>query len=116
VTRVFQRGAHDIELSDIDAKAGRAGDQAFKFIGGKGFSGAAAELNCKNGIVSGDVNGDKTADFQIEVANLSSLGGPISCSDPCGTKQPTTPGPERRSNPAAGLTPLRIVGCSVDLA
>ncbi|HEV7245783.1 MAG TPA: calcium-binding protein [Shinella sp.] len=62
-----------IDLRDIDADAGRGGNQAFSFIGGNGFSGDAGELRFEGGVVSGDVNGDGQADFEIEVQGLGSL-------------------------------------------
>lgn len=62
-----------IDLRDIDANAGRGGNQAFSFIGGNGFSGDAGELRFEGGVVSGDVNGDGRADFEIEVRGLGSL-------------------------------------------
>jgi serralysin len=74
VIRDFSRAQGDeIDLSGIDANAGAAGNQAFSFIGSKGFSGKAGELQYKKGIVAGDVNGDKVADFHIEVANHHGL-------------------------------------------
>jgi serralysin len=69
------RQGDEIDLSGIDANAGTDGNQSFSFIGSKGFSGKAAELQYKNGIVSGDVNGDKAADFHIEIANHHGLVG-----------------------------------------
>lgn len=60
-----------IDFSDIDAKKGGA-DNAFKFITSH-FHNKAGELLVKFNaavdiaIVSGDVNGDGKADFQIEV-------------------------------------------------
>ena len=74
VIRDFQRGADDIDLASIDASAAHAGNQAFKFIGAKAFSGAAGELRFKNDLVEGDVNADKLADFQIEVTGHTVLG------------------------------------------
>ena len=56
-----------IDLSSIDANANTAGNQPFRFIGSNAFLGQAGELNYVNGIVSGDINGDKIADFQIAV-------------------------------------------------
>lgn len=50
---------------------GSTGDQTFLFIGGNGFSGAASELNFINGVLSGDTNGDKVADFQISISIAS---------------------------------------------
>jgi Ca2+-binding RTX toxin-like protein len=76
VIRDFSRAqGDDIDLSGIDASTKAAGNQGFSFIGSKGFSGKAAELQYKNGIVSGDVNGDKAADFHIEIANHHGLVG-----------------------------------------
>jgi Ca2+-binding RTX toxin-like protein len=67
-----------IDLSSIDAKKG-AGNQAFKFIGGKAFHDRAGELHYikKAGflLVEGDINGDGRADFQIEVHGVTKLGG-----------------------------------------
>jgi len=63
----------DIDLSGIDANAKAAGNQAFAFIGDKAFSGKAGQLHVKDGIVSGDVNGDRVADFHIEIGNHAAL-------------------------------------------
>jgi hypothetical protein len=63
----------DIDLSGIDANAKVSGNQAFSFIGGQDFSGKAGQLQYKNGIVAGDINGDKVADFHIEIANNHAL-------------------------------------------
>ena len=69
----------DIDLAGIDAKAGVAGNQAFKFIGAAKFHHKAGELQVKYNdatdiaIVSGDVNGDGKADFQIEVHSATAL-------------------------------------------
>ncbi len=63
----------DIDLSGIDANAKASGDQAFAFIGDKAFSGKAGQLKYENGIVAGDVDGDKVADFHIEIANHAAL-------------------------------------------
>jgi len=56
-----------IDLSGVDANGGSAGNGTFDFIGGSAFSGTEGELRFKNGIVSGDVDGDGVADFQIRV-------------------------------------------------
>ncbi|WP_028004206.1 M10 family metallopeptidase [Sinorhizobium meliloti] len=71
----FARGVDRIDLRSIDANTNASGDQAFLFIGGNGFQGKSGELNFRSGIVSGDVNGDGLADFQIKVMNLSALSG-----------------------------------------
>ena len=43
--------------------------QAFDFIEADAFSGTAGELRYASGVVRGDVDGDGTADFAIEVRN-----------------------------------------------
>ncbi|MEK0083400.1 M10 family metallopeptidase C-terminal domain-containing protein [Benzoatithermus flavus] len=72
----FQRGSDRIDLVSIDAKSGIAGDQAFTFIGTKGFT-AAGQLHylydSGNTIVQGDVNGDKVADFEIQLTGKIAL-------------------------------------------
>lgn len=70
----FSRAEGDrIDLSGIDARSGAAGDQAFSFIGAKAFSGKAGELRYRDGIVSGDVDGDGKPDVLIEIANDHAL-------------------------------------------
>jgi Ca2+-binding RTX toxin-like protein len=61
-----------IDLHDIDAKSGVAGNQDFHFIGTKAFHNTKGELRCSGGIVQGDVDGDGGADFEIGV-NLATL-------------------------------------------
>jgi Ca2+-binding RTX toxin-like protein len=56
-----------IDLSLIDAKTNKAGNQAFHFIEGDAFSGKSGELRYANHLLQGDVNGDGKADFNIEV-------------------------------------------------
>lgn len=70
----FKRGEDKIDLSKIDAdQDGTGGNQAFKFIGGRAFSGHDGELRFSGGSVYGDVNGDTVADFAIKVAGLKTL-------------------------------------------
>ncbi|HJZ34030.1 MAG TPA: hypothetical protein VKF35_23130 [Hyphomicrobiaceae bacterium] len=79
----FQSGFDDIDVTGIDADTGRVGDQGFRFIGTKAFSGKASELHYQVfdqagtasdvTIVSGDVNGDGVADFEIEIAGVVNL-------------------------------------------
>ncbi|BCH33356.1 hypothetical protein MesoLjLc_52860 [Mesorhizobium sp. L-8-10] len=70
----FSRWQGDrIDLLDIDANVNLAGDQAFAFIGRHGFTGAAGQLRFAGGVVSGDVDGDRVADFQIQVHSVSTL-------------------------------------------
>jgi len=69
----FVRGSDRIDLRSIDANTRISGDQAFSFIGSKAFTGSAGQLKFSSGILSGDVNGDKLADFQVNVSGLSAL-------------------------------------------
>lgn len=69
----FQQGDDLIDLSGIDANTNVRGNQGFSFIGADGFSGAAGQLRFAGGIASGDVNGDRVADFTIAVTGLRSM-------------------------------------------
>lgn len=69
----FVRGTDHIDLARIDANETRRGDQHFDFIGRDPFHGIAGELHCRSGILSGDTDGDGSADFQIALAGLGSL-------------------------------------------
>jgi serralysin len=69
----FSPGVDKIDLSGIDANSNAAGDQEFLFLGNKAFTGNAGELNFANCLLSGDVNGDRIADFQVNVLNVSVL-------------------------------------------
>jgi Ca2+-binding RTX toxin-like protein len=62
-----------IDLHFIDANTKVAGDQAFNFIGSANFHNVAGELHFQNGILSGDVNGDGHADFEISVHGATTL-------------------------------------------
>jgi len=65
-----------IDLSEIDAITGTTDNDAFTFIGTAGFS-AAGQLRYQVSgavtLIEGDVNGDRTADFrvQVNIANYS---------------------------------------------
>jgi Ca2+-binding RTX toxin-like protein len=65
----FARGTDKIDLRGIDARVSTSADDAFRFIGSAAFSGQAGELHwsaASGGItVSGDIDGDKIADFSI---------------------------------------------------
>jgi Ca2+-binding RTX toxin-like protein len=73
----------DIDLRTIDARTNVAGDQAFRFIGGQAFHGVSGELRFTvinppgtSGdmtIIEGDVNGDRVADFQIQLTGIVNL-------------------------------------------
>ena len=55
-----------IDLRGIDANVDRSGNNAFTFIGRAAFSGTAGELRYSGTVISGDVNGDGRADFEID--------------------------------------------------
>lgn len=69
----FVSGVDLVDLRSIDANTKAASDQAFTFIGSNAFSGAAGELRYANGVISGDVNGDKIANLIIEMQNIATL-------------------------------------------
>jgi Ca2+-binding RTX toxin-like protein len=63
----FQPGVDHLDLRGIDAKSAVAGDQAFSYIGGAAFGGVAGQLRyaAGTGVLSGDLNGDRVADFAV---------------------------------------------------
>lgn len=76
-----------IDLGGVDADLTQAGDQAFHFVGGNFFTGVAGELRyvagdpslpptdlSPNGYLYGDVNGDFSPDFAIQVIGNPTLG------------------------------------------
>ncbi|MFG1477769.1 hypothetical protein V5F53_03790 [Xanthobacter sp. V4C-4] len=67
-----------IDLSGLDADATATGDQAFVFIGGSAFHGAAGELRARSSggstTLYGDTNGDCVADFSIRLAGVATIG------------------------------------------
>jgi serralysin len=74
----FLSGTDTMDLSVIDARKDQAGDQAFTFIGHHAFTGQDGELRYATGangnsIVSGDVDGDKVADFAIRLIDVPLL-------------------------------------------
>ncbi|MBP0466265.1 endo alpha-1,4 polygalactosaminidase [Roseomonas sp. PWR1] len=65
-----------IGLSALDANQLVAGDQAFAYIGGGAFTGAAGQLRVVSSgtntyTASGDTNGDRTADFAITIVSTT---------------------------------------------
>lgn len=72
-----------IDLSLIDASTEAGGNQAFTFIARSAFNGTAGQLHYKlennagflndKTIIEGDINGDRRADFQIELTGLKTL-------------------------------------------
>lgn len=85
VIKDFVRGSDDIDLSTIDANGSAAGNAAFKFLAAKGaaFTGVQGQLRwyqidsssnpSDKTIIEGDINGDRRADFQIELTGLKTL-------------------------------------------
>jgi len=73
----FEQGIDKIDFSTIDAITAARGNQALTFIGDGAFHGVAGELHQQvvdgNTIVSGDVNGDARADFQIQLNGAFTL-------------------------------------------
>lgn len=62
-----------IDLRAIDANTRTSGDQAFSYIGSGAFSGRAGQLHYVNGMLEGDTNGDRIADFQIVMQNVGAF-------------------------------------------
>ena len=70
----FLHGIDKIDISKIDADTTMSGDQAFHLLAaGASFTHHAGELSYVNGVLSGDVNGDGKADFQITFLNHATL-------------------------------------------
>jgi Ca2+-binding RTX toxin-like protein len=70
----FMSGVDLLDFSAIDANTRLAGNQAFQFLEGAGtpFSGIAGQLRFEhvgaNTILSADTNGDRLADFQLQLS------------------------------------------------
>ncbi len=60
------------DFNAIDANVNATGNQAFTYIGSSAFS-AAGQIRYAGGILSGDVNGDGTADFQIALTGSPTI-------------------------------------------
>jgi Ca2+-binding RTX toxin-like protein len=56
-----------IDLSGIDTNSSKAGNQAFTYLDSKAFDGKAGEIHFIKGVLSGDTNGDKVADFEMSI-------------------------------------------------
>lgn len=69
----FSRGTDRVDLAAIDANTRVSGDQAFRFVGSAAFSGTAGELRFAAGALTGDVNGDGVADFEIALTAATRL-------------------------------------------
>lgn len=75
----FSRSQHDqIDLRAIDANTHATGNQAFHYLGDTAFTGHEGDLSARifNGgtLISGDVNGDRVADFTIFLDDQLTLG------------------------------------------
>jgi serralysin len=81
----FTHNSDDIDLKTIDANGSAFGNTAFKFLNAKGaaFTGVKGQLHWSQinvsgtandkTIIEGDINGDRQADFQIEIRGLVTL-------------------------------------------
>lgn len=75
----FDVDADIIDLRTIDANTGRAGNQAFKFIGTHGLTSKGHQVHVRYDtvheltIVEGDINGNRKADFHIVLTGLLTL-------------------------------------------
>jgi len=71
-----EQGDH-IDLTGVDADVNTDGVQGFSFVGTAAFSGAAGELRYEvhknHAFVSGDTNGDGSADFVIRLDHVPTL-------------------------------------------
>jgi Ca2+-binding RTX toxin-like protein len=61
-----------IDFRNMDANMNRGGDQSFRYIDGAEFSGKAGELRYidHQALIQGDVNGDRAADFEVELVAI----------------------------------------------
>jgi serralysin len=59
--------ADRIDLSAIDANSKLAGNQAFAYVGAAAFTHTAGELRFADHLLEGDVDGNGTADFAIQI-------------------------------------------------
>ena len=62
-----------INLKNIDANTLITGDQAFTYIATGIFTGVASQLRFSEGILSGDINGDKVSDFELAITGVTFL-------------------------------------------
>ena len=70
----FHRSEYDVvDLSTIDANSLTSRNDGFTFISGQSFHGIAGELRFASGILSGDVNGDGRADFEIKMSGVTKM-------------------------------------------
>ncbi|WP_426230669.1 family 16 glycosylhydrolase [Pararhizobium sp. DWP3-4] len=63
-----------VDLSALDANTLVGGNQAFNFIGSSAFT-EAGQVRFSDGVLSADVNGDRIADFAVNIGTSSLLSG-----------------------------------------
>ncbi|MFE0753473.1 calcium-binding protein [Inquilinus sp. NPDC058860] len=77
ITDFSHAQADRIDLSQIDANGGAAGNGSFGFIGTAAYTGVAGQLRYvvsgSDAVIAGDVNGDRVSDFNIVLSNVGSL-------------------------------------------
>jgi serralysin len=75
----FNTASDRIDLSQIDAIEGTSTNDAFSFIGTSAFSGASGELRYEviggSAHVFADLDGDKVADMEIILTNVTDVSG-----------------------------------------
>ena len=75
--RDYTTGSDRIDLADLDANAGAAGDQAFTFVAAQSQAVIANSVTWYqqdgNTFVQADVNGDATADFVLRLLGNKAL-------------------------------------------
>ncbi len=70
----FASGIDKIDLRGMDPKSFLSGDQSFEYSGSTAKAYSVWQVYSRSDvIVRGDVNGDKIADFEIQLTNLASL-------------------------------------------
>lgn len=73
----FEQGLDRIDLRQIDANVLTQADNAFRFIGDSAFGGVAGQLRAvatgTTTLVTGDVNGDGVADFELALTGVYTL-------------------------------------------
>ncbi|WP_262273513.1 Ig-like domain-containing protein [Microvirga yunnanensis] len=78
---VYFSGEDRIDLRTIDADEDTVGNQAFRWVNRNdldaAFTGRDGQLRFSNGILRGDTDGDKVADFEIKVVGFFSSGDVI---------------------------------------
>jgi serralysin len=71
-----REGSDRIDLLSIDANLGRAGDQAFSFVGTQSLTGAGQLRYGTSGtttIIQGSNDADSAAEFELELAAVTTL-------------------------------------------